>query len=111
MSVSGLPFDDFRTLLRDLPGPDARALVAARERDAQLTKPPGALGRLEEIAFWLAAWQGTRPPSTRPLVAIFAGNHGVTRQGITPFPPTVTQQMVENFAGRRCCDQPDLCRL
>lgn len=64
MSVSGLPFDDFRTLLRDLPGPDARALVAARERDAQLTKPPGALGRLEEIAFWLAAWTGRPPPST-----------------------------------------------
>ncbi|MFJ6323532.1 MULTISPECIES: nicotinate-nucleotide--dimethylbenzimidazole phosphoribosyltransferase [unclassified Rhizobium] len=98
MSVTGLPFDDFRTLLRDLPGPDARALVAARERDAQLTKPPGALGRLEEIAFWLAAWSGRPPAVTRPLVAIFAGNHGVTKQGITPFPPSVTQQMVENFA-------------
>ena len=98
MSVTGLPFDDFRTLLRDLPGPDARALVVARERDAQLTKPPGALGRLEEIAFWLAAWTGRLPAVTRPLVAIFAGNHGVTKQGITPFPPSVTQQMVENFA-------------
>ncbi|NTG86686.1 nicotinate-nucleotide--dimethylbenzimidazole phosphoribosyltransferase [Agrobacterium rhizogenes] len=98
MSVTGLPFDDFRTLLRDLPGPDPRALVAARERDAQLTKPPGALGRLEEIAFWLAAWTGRAPAVTRPLVAIFAGNHGVTKQGITPFPPSVTQQMVENFA-------------
>ena len=98
MSVTGLPFDDFRTLLRDLPGPDAQALVAARERDAQLTKPPGALGRLEEIAFWLAAWTGRPPAVTRPLVAIFAGNHGVTKQGITPFPPSVTQQMVENFA-------------
>ncbi len=98
MSVSGLPFDDFRALLRDLPGPDARALVAAREHDAQLTKPPGALGRLEEIAFWLAAWTGRAPAVTRPLVAIFAGNHGVTKQGITPFPPSVTQQMVENFA-------------
>ena len=98
MSVTGLPFDDVRTLLRDLPGPDARALVAARERDAQLTKPPGALGRLEEIAFWLAAWTGRPPAVTRPLVAIFAGNHGVTKQGVTPFPPSVTQQMVENFA-------------
>ncbi|CAN7474120.1 nicotinate-nucleotide--dimethylbenzimidazole phosphoribosyltransferase [Rhizobium sp. LjRoot30] len=98
MSVTGLPFDDFRALLKDLPGPDAHALVAARERDAQLTKPPGALGRLEEIAMWLAAWSGRAPAVNRPLVAIFAGNHGVTRHNITPFPPAVTQQMVENFA-------------
>ncbi|WP_438747898.1 nicotinate-nucleotide--dimethylbenzimidazole phosphoribosyltransferase [Pararhizobium sp. O133] len=98
MSASGLPFDDFRELLRNLPGPDGAALAAARERDAQLTKPPGALGRLEEIAFWLAAWTGRAPAVNRPLVAIFAGNHGVTKQGVTPFPPSVTAQMVENFA-------------
>ncbi len=98
MSVTGLPFDDFRALLRDLPGPDAHALVAARDRDAQLTKPPGSLGRLEEIAFWLAAWSGRSPAVNRPLVAIFAGNHGVTKHGVTPFPSSVTQQMVENFA-------------
>ena len=98
MSASGLPFDDFRALLRDLPGPDGAALVAARERDATLTKPAGALGRLEEIAFWLAAWTGRAPAVNRPLVAIFAGNHGVTKHGITPFPASVTAQMVENFA-------------
>ena len=98
MSVSGLPFDDFRNLIANLPGPDSRALVDARERDAQLTKPPGALGRLEEIAFWLAAWTGRKPAVTRPLVAIFAGNHGVTRQRITPFPSDVTKQMVANFS-------------
>ncbi len=98
MSASGLPFDDFRELLRNLPGPDGTALATARERDAQLTKPPGALGRLEEIAFWLAAWTGRAPAVNRPLVAIFAGNHGVTKQGVTPFPPSVTAQMVENFA-------------
>ncbi len=98
MSASGLPFDDFRELLRNLPGPDGAALATARDRDAQLTKPPGALGRLEEIAFWLAAWTGRAPAVNRPLVAIFAGNHGVTKQGVTPFPPSVTAQMVENFA-------------
>ncbi|AKI00143.1 nicotinate-nucleotide-dimethylbenzimidazole phosphoribosyltransferase [Hoeflea sp. IMCC20628] len=98
MSASGLPFDDFRELLRNMPGPDTAALAAARERDAQLTKPAGSLGRLEEIAFWLAAWTGRAPQVTRPLVAIFAGNHGVTAQGVSPFPSSVTAQMVENFA-------------
>ncbi|MDP2734309.1 MAG: nicotinate-nucleotide--dimethylbenzimidazole phosphoribosyltransferase [Hoeflea sp.] len=98
MSASGLPFDDFRELLRNMPGPDTKALAAARERDAQLVKPGGALGRLEEIAFWLAAWTGRSPQVTRPLVAIFAGNHGVTAQGVSPFPSSVTAQMVENFA-------------
>jgi nicotinate-nucleotide--dimethylbenzimidazole phosphoribosyltransferase len=98
MSASGLPFDDFRALLRQLPGPDTAALAAARTRDGQLSKPAGSLGRLEEIAFWLAAWQGRTPAVTRPLVAIFAANHGVAAQGITPYPPSVTAQMVENFA-------------
>ena len=98
MSTSGLPFDDFRELLKNLPEPDSAQLVAARERDAQLTKPAGSLGRLEEIAFWLAAWTGRPPQVSRPLVAIFAGNHGVTKQGVTPFPSSVTKQMVDNFA-------------
>jgi len=96
--TSGLPFDDFRNLLANLPGPDEAAVAAVRERDAQLTKPAGALGRLENLAEWLAAWSGRPPAVTRPLVAVFAGNHGVTGQGVTPFPPSVTAQMVENFA-------------
>ncbi|WP_137158103.1 nicotinate-nucleotide--dimethylbenzimidazole phosphoribosyltransferase [Rhizobium sp. FKL33] len=98
MSVSGLPFDDFRNLIANLPGPDSMALVAARDRDSQLTKPLGSLGRLEEIAYWLAAWTGRKPSVNRPLVAIFAGNHGVTKQKITPYPPEVTKQMVANFS-------------
>jgi nicotinate-nucleotide--dimethylbenzimidazole phosphoribosyltransferase len=96
--TSGLPFDDFRNLLNDLPGPDEAAIAAVRARDAQLTKPAGALGRLEEIAEWLAAWTGREPAVTRPLVAVFAGNHGVVKQGVAPFPQGVTAQMVENFA-------------
>ena len=98
MSTSGLPFDDIRDLLSDMPGPDAAAIAAVRERDQFLTKPPGALGRLEEIAEWLAAWTGRPPAVTRPLVAVFAGNHGVTRQGVSPYPSDVTAQMVANFA-------------
>lgn len=98
MAASGLPFDDFRELLHNMPGPDTVALASARERDSQLTKPAGALGRLEEIAFWLAAWTGRAPAVNRPLVAIFAGNHGVTAQGVSPFPASVTAQMVANFA-------------
>lgn len=99
MTTTGLPFDDFRELIRNLPGPDERAAQAVRERDAVLTKPAGALGRLEEIAVWLAAWTGrAKPQVTRPLVAVFAGNHGVAAKGVSPYPSSVTAQMVENFA-------------
>jgi len=98
-SASGLPFDDIRNLLGQMPGPDEAAVAAIRARDGELTKPAGSLGRMETIVEWLGAWQGTaRPAVNRPLVAIFAGNHGVAVHGISAFPPTVTQQMVENFA-------------
>ena len=98
-STSGLPFDDIRALFREMPGPDSAAVAAVRTRDATLTKPAGSLGRLEEIVEWLAAWQGKSPPTVnRPLVAVFAGNHGVTGRGVSAFPAAVTQQMVENFA-------------
>jgi nicotinate-nucleotide--dimethylbenzimidazole phosphoribosyltransferase len=98
-SASGLPFDDIRALIDDLPKRDETAALAIRTREAQLTKPAGSLGRLEELAEWLGAWQGRALPSVnRPLVAIFAGNHGVAARGVSAFPPSVTQQMVENFA-------------
>ncbi|MDH3741815.1 MAG: nicotinate-nucleotide--dimethylbenzimidazole phosphoribosyltransferase [Hyphomicrobiales bacterium] len=97
-SQTGMPFDDLRALIRDMPGPDEGAAAAVRERDAQLTKPPGALGRLENIAEWMAAWQGRHPPKvTRPVTAVFAGNHGVVAQGVAAFPQDVTKQMVANF--------------
>jgi nicotinate-nucleotide--dimethylbenzimidazole phosphoribosyltransferase len=93
-SDSALPFDDIRALLAGMPGPDGNAAAAAQAREATLTKPPGSLGRMEEIAGWLAAWQGRSPPAvTKPLVAIFAGNHGVTAHGVSAYPAEVTRQM------------------
>ena len=84
--------------LAHLPGPDEAAREAARAREALLTKPPGALGRLEELAEWLAAWQGRHPPRLdRPRVAVFAGNHGVARRGVSAWPASVTAEMVRNF--------------
>ncbi|MBH0238886.1 nicotinate-nucleotide--dimethylbenzimidazole phosphoribosyltransferase [Methylobrevis albus] len=97
-SLTGLPFDDFRSLLARLPGPDEVAVGKVRHRDRQLTKPAGSLGELEGYVEWLAAWQGKAPPRVdRPLVAVFAGNHGITAKGVSAFPASVTQQMVENF--------------
>lgn len=90
---------DIRMILASLPGPDAVARSAAEVRNGQLTKPPGALGRLEDVAIWLAGWQGTdRPRIVAPQVAVFAGNHGVVAKGVSAFPPEVTVQMVANFA-------------
>ncbi|MDP1702094.1 MAG: nicotinate-nucleotide--dimethylbenzimidazole phosphoribosyltransferase [Aestuariivirga sp.] len=92
-------FDTIARILADLPGPDEVARLAAFERDRILTKPPGSLGRLEEIAAWVAAWQGRGSPRiSKPAVCIFAGNHGVTRQEVSPYPSEVTAQMVANFA-------------
>lgn len=89
---------DFHALLADLPLADDAATQAALARNGQLTKPPGALGRLEDLAIWLAGWQGTATPRIdAPQIAIFAGNHGVVAQGVSAFPPEVTEQMVANF--------------
>lgn len=88
----------FEAALVDLPAPDATALEAARARQAQLTKPPGSLGRLEDIARFLAGWQGReRPVLNNMRATIFAGNHGVTVHGVSAFPADVTAQMVRNF--------------
>ena len=98
MQLDPMTLDDFRTLLTQLPAPDAAATHAATARNATLTKPPGALGQLETLAIWLAGWQGTATPRIlRPQVAIFAGNHGVVAQGVSAFPAEVTVQMVANF--------------
>jgi len=92
--------DDIRAFCRDLPGGDSRAADAATLRQQALTKPPGSLGRLEELAIWLARWQGREIPRLeRVTIAVFAGNHGVAGRGVSAYPQAVTEQMVANFAG------------
>jgi nicotinate-nucleotide--dimethylbenzimidazole phosphoribosyltransferase len=90
--------DEIRALLGRLPGPDLEAAAAADGRQARLTKPAGSLGRLEELARWLATWQGrARPRVDRAHTAVFAGNHGVAARGVSAYPAAVTKQMVQNF--------------
>jgi nicotinate-nucleotide--dimethylbenzimidazole phosphoribosyltransferase len=92
-------FAALRDACLDLPPGDDTAAAAAAARNAALTKPPGSLGRLEEIAIWLARWQGRHPPRLDRIEAlVFAGNHGVAAQGVSAFPADVTTQMVANFA-------------
>jgi nicotinate-nucleotide--dimethylbenzimidazole phosphoribosyltransferase len=84
----------------DAIGPaDAAAMAAARDRQARLTKPAGSLGALEELSVRLSGLAGRCPPPVpaRPVVAIFAGDHGVHAAGVTPWPQDVTGQMVANF--------------
>src|SRR5436190_900558 len=103
--------DEIRALMAHLPGPDLEAATAAAVRERQLTKPAGALGRLEELAAWLATWQGRHPPAVdHPRTVVFAGNHGVAARGVSAYPATVTAQMVQNFiTGGAAVNQ--LCRV
>jgi nicotinate-nucleotide--dimethylbenzimidazole phosphoribosyltransferase len=101
MTASALsqPFDDIRRLIAAMPGPDADAVAAVRQRDRGLTKPAGSLGRLEELVEWLAAWQGKPQPSVdRPLVCVFAASHGIAARGVSVYPAAVNRQMLDNFA-------------
>lgn len=94
----GPDFAEIRKIISDFSAPDVEAVLATREREAVLTKPPGALGRLEEITEWVAAWQGRHPPNvTHARIAVFAGNHGVAAKGVSAYPSEVTEQMVQNF--------------
>jgi nicotinate-nucleotide--dimethylbenzimidazole phosphoribosyltransferase len=100
MSSNNYPdgLDDLRRLLAEMPPGDEAAVAAVRRRDAELTKPAGSLGRLEDLVEWLARWQGRAPPTVdHPLVAVFAANHGVVGRGVSAFPAAVTAQMVANF--------------
>ena len=98
MNAQPRPFDDFRALIKAMPRPDEAAVDVARARQAELTKPACSLGWLEVVAKWLAGWQGGAPHVDSPLVAVFAGNHGVVAQGVSAYPPSVTQAMVANCA-------------
>jgi nicotinate-nucleotide--dimethylbenzimidazole phosphoribosyltransferase len=90
---------DLAAACGDVPSADAQAAAAVAARDATLTKPAGSLGRLEEAVAWLARWQGRSPPRLELVeVLVFAGNHGVTAQGVSAYPAAVTEQMVANFA-------------
>ena len=92
-------FSDLRALCLDLPSGHPAASAAVAQREDTLTKPPGSLGRLEELVAWLAHWQGHAPPRLDQVeVLVFAGNHGVTAQGVSAYPAEVTAQMVANFA-------------
>ena len=103
--------DEMRALLKNLPAADEASAAAAHAREAMLTKPAGALGRLEDLVAWMASWQGRYPPRLdRPRVCVFAGNHGVVARGVSAYPADVTQQMVRNFiAGGAAINQ--LCKL
>ncbi|MDE1907073.1 MAG: nicotinate-nucleotide--dimethylbenzimidazole phosphoribosyltransferase [Rhodospirillales bacterium] len=113
MKASLLPaasFADLNARLRELPEFDEAAAAAAQARQGQLTKPPGSLGRLEDVAVFMAGWRGTaRPGIAHAQALVFAGNHGVCAKGVNPYPQEVTVQMVANFkAGGAAINQ--LCR-
>lgn len=91
--TTGLPFDDYRSLLKALPGPDAAARDRVAARNALLSAQGPSLGRLGDIAEWLAAWTGREPQVLRPLVALFAGTHGLAKSGVAE-----TQAIVEHAA-------------
>jgi nicotinate-nucleotide--dimethylbenzimidazole phosphoribosyltransferase len=83
----------------EVAAPDGRAAAAARRRQDTLTKPGGALGRLEDLSVWVSACQGNCPPTqfAQARIVVFAGDHGVARHGVSAYPTEVTAQMVDNI--------------
>jgi nicotinate-nucleotide--dimethylbenzimidazole phosphoribosyltransferase len=104
-------FGEIRALIEKLPAGDEHARREARARESQLAKPPGSLGRLEEIAEWLATWQGRHPPTVdHPRISIFAGNHGIAALGVSAQPPSYTEESVKSLvAGDGAINQ--ICRV
>ena len=92
-------FSELSAACLDLPSGHPAASAAVAQRETTLTKPPRSLGRLEDLVAWLAYWQGHAPPRLDQVeILVFAGNHGVTRRGVSAYPAEVTAQMVANFA-------------
>ncbi|MBO0755611.1 MAG: nicotinate-nucleotide--dimethylbenzimidazole phosphoribosyltransferase [Bradyrhizobiaceae bacterium] len=92
-------YSDLRAACLDLPAGDSAAVERVAAREAELTKPPRSLGRLEDLVAWLARWQRRSPPRLDRIdVLVFAGNHGVAARGVSAYPAEVTAQMVANFA-------------
>lgn len=90
-----MDYDDIAGLFDSMPDPDRESIARARGREAQLVKPEGALGRLEALAEWCAAWQARHPPRLDDVrILLFAGNHGVAARGVSAYPPEVTEQML-----------------
>ncbi len=99
MTNSALPFDDIRNLVADLPEGGKQSRVQAAARNRQLVKPEGGLGRLEEIALWLAQWQGRERPSVdRPFAVIFTASHGFEDRRFPLYTAGHARQMMETYA-------------
>jgi nicotinate-nucleotide--dimethylbenzimidazole phosphoribosyltransferase len=93
---AGGPDRQVADLLAQAPGPDAEAAAAVARRAREVLRPAGALARLDELAEWLAAWQGTeRPAVRRPAALVFAADHGVAAAGVSAYPAEVTAAMVK----------------
>jgi nicotinate-nucleotide--dimethylbenzimidazole phosphoribosyltransferase len=99
MSWSTRSVADIQLALRPMRPLGAAAQSAARSRQQQLLKPPGSLGRLEELAIWMAAVSGDPRPVVEPLIVIAATDHGVAAEGVSAYPQEVTAQMLSAFLG------------
>ncbi|MEZ5870424.1 MAG: nicotinate-nucleotide--dimethylbenzimidazole phosphoribosyltransferase [Nitratireductor sp.] len=108
MPVTGLPFDDIRTVIASLAGPDERAVGAVVSRNAQLFGQAGA-GRIAAICEWMAAWSGKSPAVNRPLVALFAGTHGAQNEvARAAVPETVSAIAAGGAAINQICSAHEL---